>query len=99
MLVRIGKIAVTDSKYGLVLTPDLQGLYAELHGFHVHQNPSCDAKEKEGRMTPSLAAGGHLDPTGINKHGEPGGEGHLGDLPPIYVDSSDNPSQPIFSFA
>ena len=93
----IGKISVTDSKYGLVLTPDLRGLSAGLHGFHVHQNPSCDAKEKEGKMTPGLAAGGHLDPAGTNKHGEPWGDGHLGDLPPIYVDASGNASQPVLA--
>lgn len=93
----IGSIAVSDSRYGLVLTPSLHGLPAGLHGFHVHQNPSCDAKEKDGKWVPALAAGGHLDTTGANKHGEPWGEGHSGDLPPIYVDSSGNASQPVLA--
>lgn len=93
----IGTVAISDSKYGLVLTPALHGLPSGLHGFHVHQNPSCDAKEKEGKVVPALAAGGHLDPANTNKHGEPWGEGHVGDLPPVYVDTSGNASQPVLA--
>lgn len=95
--VEIGSIAVEDSPYGLVLSPDLHGLPPGLHGFHIHQNPSCDAKEKDGKMVPALAAGGHLDPAGSNKHGEPWGDGHLGDLPPIYVDSAGRATQPVLA--
>lgn len=93
----IGRITASDSKHGLVLTPSLRGLTPGLHGFHVHQNPSCDAKEKDGKMVPALAAGGHFDPAGSNKHGEPWGDGHLGDLPPLYVDSAGNASQPVLA--
>jgi Cu-Zn family superoxide dismutase len=93
----IGSITASDSKHGLVLTPSLRGLTPGLHGFHVHQNPSCDAKEKDGKMVPALAAGGHFDPAGSNKHGEPWGDGHLGDLPPLYVDSAGNASQPVLA--
>lgn len=93
----IGTVQITDSKYGLVLTPSLRGLPPGLHGFHVHQNPSCDAKEKDGKIVPALAAGGHFDPASTGKHGEPWGEGHLGDLPPLYVDASGNATQPVLA--
>lgn len=93
----IGSITASDSRFGLVLTPSLRGLPPGLHGFHIHQNPSCDAKEKDGKLVPALAAGGHFDPTGTNKHGEPWGDGHLGDLPPLYVDASGNASQPVLA--
>lgn len=93
----VGTVTATDSKYGLVLTPALHGLAPGLHGFHVHQNPSCDAKEKDGKLVPALAAGGHLDPAATGKHGEPWGEGHLGDLPPLYVDVSGNAAQPVLA--
>ena len=93
----VGTVQATDSKYGLVLTPSLRGLPPGLHGFHVHQNPSCDAKEKDGKIVPALAAGGHFDPAGTGKHGEPWGEGHLGDLPPLYVDASGNATQPVLA--
>lgn len=95
--VEIGSISAADSKFGLVLTPALSGLPPGLHGFHVHQNPSCDAKEKDGKIVPALAAGGHLDPAATNKHGEPWGDGHIGDLPPLYVDSAGNASQPVLA--
>lgn len=93
----VGTVTATDSPYGLVLTPALHGLAPGLHGFHVHQNPSCDAKEKEGKWVPALAAGGHFDPAGSNKHGEPWGDGHLGDLPPLYVDAAGQATQPLLA--
>lgn len=93
----IGKISISETKHGLVFTPALQGLSPGLHGFHVHQNPGCEPKEKEGKMVAALAAGGHLDPAGSNRHGEPWGEGHLGDLPPLFVDASGAATQPVLA--
>ena len=46
-------------------------------------------------MVAALAAGGHLDPAGTNKHGEPWGDGHLGDLPPLLVDASGVATQAV----
>ncbi|MEZ5583203.1 MAG: superoxide dismutase [Cu-Zn] SodC [Candidatus Competibacteraceae bacterium] len=83
----LGTITAVDIEYGLLLTPDLQGLTPGLHGFHVHQNPDCGPGEKDGKMGAGLAAGGHYDPenTGVHK-GPYDSSGHLGDLPPLYVD-------------
>lgn len=92
-----GQVTIAESKYGVVLTPALQGLPPGLHGFHLHQNASCDPKEKDGKMVPAGAAGGHFDPAGTNVHGTPWGEGHLGDLPPLYVDASGNATQPVLA--
>lgn len=93
----LGSVSVADSKYGLVLTPALVGLPPGLHGFHIHQNPSCAPAEKDGKLGAAIAAGGHLDPAGTNKHGEPWGDGHLGDLPPLYVDSAGKATQPVLA--
>lgn len=93
----VGQVTVTETKHGLVFTPALTGLTPGLHGFHLHQNPSCDAKEKDGKMTPALAAGGHYDPKKSEKHGAPWGDGHLGDLPPLYVDGEGKASQPLLA--
>ncbi len=90
-----GTITVSESKYGLVFTPALRGLPPGLHGFHVHQNPSCDPMAKDGKMVAALAAGPHLDPAGTNKHAEPWGDGHLGDLPPLYVAADGTATQPV----
>ena len=45
----VGTVTITESNYGLVFTPNLQGLSEGLHGFHIHENPSCEPKEKEGK--------------------------------------------------
>ena len=90
-----GTITVTESAYGLVFTPELTGLPAGLHGFHVHENPSCLPGEKDGKKVPALAAGAHLDPQKTGKHGFPWGDGHLGDLPPLYVGADGAANQPV----
>lgn len=92
-----GKVVITESKYGVVLTPDLTGMPPGLHGFHVHENPSCQAKEKDGKKVPALAAGGHFDPQKSGQHGTPWGEGHLGDLPAMYVSADGKASQPVLA--
>ncbi|WP_341677357.1 superoxide dismutase [Cu-Zn] SodC [Niveibacterium sp. SC-1] len=92
-----GSVTVSESPYGLVFTPALSGLSPGLHGFHVHEKPSCAAAEVNGKLTPAGAAGGHYDPAGSKKHGAPWGDGHLGDLPPLYVDSEGNASQRVLA--
>ena len=91
----VGTITISESKYGLVFTPALRGMPPGLHGFHVHENPSCEPKEKDGKMVAALGAGGHLDPAKTNKHAEPLGDGHLGDLPPLYVAPDGTSTQPV----
>ncbi|OJW45462.1 MAG: superoxide dismutase [Thiobacillus sp. 65-1059] len=93
----IGMVTISESGHGLVFTPALSGLTPGMHGFHVHQNPDCQAKEKDGKMVPALAAGGHYDPEKTNRHGTPWGNGHLGDLPPLFVDASGNATQPVLA--
>ena len=93
----IGQVAISESKYGLVFTPALKGLPAGIHGFHLHQNSSCDPKEKDGKMVPALAAGGHYDPSDSKRHDTPWGDGHLGDLPALFVDAEGNASQPVLA--
>lgn len=74
----IGNVTAVDTNFGLLLTPRLHNLPAGIHGFHVHVNPSC---KNNGE-----AAGGHLDPTGSNRHLGPYNiSGHLGDLPVLIV--------------
>jgi Cu-Zn family superoxide dismutase len=93
----LGQVTISENKHGLVFTPALTGLTPGLHGFHLHQNPSCEPKEKDGKMTPALAAGGHYDPKKSDRHGTPWGDGHLGDLPPLYVDGEGKASQPVLA--
>lgn len=93
----VGTVTMEDTKYGLVLTPKLTGLPPGLHGFHVHVNPSCAPADKDGKPSPAEAAGGHFDPKKSGKHGEPWGDGHLGDLPPLYVNGEGEATQPVLA--
>jgi Cu-Zn family superoxide dismutase len=92
-----GTVSVSETPYGVVFTPALSGLTPGLHGFHVHENGSCAAKEKEGKAVAGLAAGGHYDPAGSKQHGTPWGSGHLGDLPALFVDAEGKASNPVLA--
>lgn len=93
----VGQVTVSESKYGVVFTPSLQGLAPGVHGFHLHQNASCEPKENEGKMVAAGSAGGHYDPASTNAHGTPWGEGHLGDLPPLYVEANGSANQAVLA--
>lgn len=81
----IGTIEFMDTPQGLAIMTNLKDLTAGQHGFHVHENASCDAKDKDGKPVAGLAAGGHYDPAGTKRHAGPQGNGHLGDLPVLMA--------------
>lgn len=93
----VGQVKINESQYGVVFTPMLKNLTPGLHGFHLHQNPSCGPKEKVGKIEPAGAAGGHYDPAATDVHGAPWGNGHLGDLPPLYVEANGSSTQPVLA--
>ncbi|MCE9789530.1 superoxide dismutase [Cu-Zn] SodC [Shewanella chilikensis] len=94
----IGSISLSDTAYGLVLTPNLKQLTPGVHGFHVHQNGSCDTSSKDGKTVLGGAAGGHFDPDGSGKHGYPWtDDNHKGDLPPLYVDADGMAYTPVLA--
>ena len=73
-----GTIQITETKYGLLFTPFLQGMANGLHGFHIHEKSDCSNM--------GMAAGQHLDPLHTGKHAGPYQDnGHLGDLPALYA--------------
>ncbi|UPG87524.1 superoxide dismutase [Cu-Zn] SodC [Luteibacter aegosomatis] len=81
----VGEITITESAGGLVFTPDLKGLPAGEHGFHLHEKASCAPGEKDGKKGAALAAGGHYDPQHTGKHEGPEAMGHEGDLPKLTI--------------
>lgn len=92
-----GSITIGESAYGLVFTPNLAGLPAGLHGFHIHDKPSCDPAEKDGKPVAALGAGGHWDPEKTGRHEGPFGGGHLGDLPALYVAADGKAAYPVLA--
>ena len=93
----VGTVRITETPYGLAFYPTLKGLAPGLHGFHIHEKPSCAAAEKDGALVPAQGAGAHLDPQATKRHGEPWGDGHLGDLPPLYVAADGSASSAVLS--
>lgn len=86
----VGTVTVSAYDNGLLFTPKLHGLVASTaHGFHIHQNPSCD--------NGGMAAGGHWDSSKTGHHQGPYGNGHLGDLPILYVDKEGDANTPVFA--
>lgn len=86
----IGTVTVYDSDNGLVLRVELDDIPAGPHGFHVHQNGSCEPGESNGQLAAGVAAGGHYDPGNSGKHLGPSGEGHKGDLPVLFVEDDES---------
>ena len=93
----IGMIRVSETPYGTLFTPELRNLPPGLHGFHLHTLGDCGPAEKNGVMVPGLAAGGHYDPADTGVHSGPYGEGHLGDLPALYVDDKGRATHPVLA--
>lgn len=86
----IGTVTLTDTEYGLLIEPDVTGLTPGVHGFHIHETPSCDNY--------GLAAAGHYDPDNTEKHlGPYNNAGHLGDLPALTADSDGKASLAIMA--
>ena len=64
----VGTVKIETTDQGLVFRPDLSGLNAGAHGFHVHANGSCQPAEKDGKPAAAVAAGCHWDPKNAGKH-------------------------------
>jgi len=73
---RIGTIRFTDTRYGVLIEPNLRGLAPGLHAAHVHENPSCVAVTMPGHVMIAGAAGDHYDPQGTKTHAGPYANGH-----------------------
>ena len=91
----IGKVTISETPYGLQFAPALSGLKPGIHGFHVHAKGSCEPGTSDGKTVAAGAAGGHLDPQNTGKHLGPYAEGHLGDLPAIYVTDEGKADYPV----
>jgi len=93
----LGTVTFEDTKWGLLVKPDLSGLPPGEHGFHIHVKPNCGPAENEGKMAAGFAAGGHLDPADTKKHLGPYNDGHLGDLPPLIVTADGKATLPVLA--
>jgi len=94
----LGTISFEDTKWGLLVRPDLSGLPPGAHGLHIHAKPACGPGDNQGTMAAGFAAGGHLDPAKTGKHlGPYDASGHQGDLPPLLVDPEGKATLPVLA--
>jgi Cu-Zn family superoxide dismutase len=94
----IGTVTFKDSKYGLIVTPDISDLSVGAHGFHIHEKGACGAAEHQAQVTAGFAAGGHYDPDHTGKHlGPYSAEGHKGDLPVLVVGAEGEATLPVLA--
>ncbi len=84
----LGYLTFSQRLGGLLIQHEIAGLPPGAHGFHLHENPSCDPGEKDGAVQPGLSAGHHYDPAKSGRHEGPEGTGHLGDLPILIADEA-----------
>ena len=86
----IGSVKLETSACGVLITPNLHDLPPGIHGFHVHETPSCAEK--------GMAAGAHFDPEHTNEHNGPyEHKSHLGDLPVLVVDQAGKATLPTLA--
>jgi superoxide dismutase, Cu-Zn family len=84
----VGTVTIGDAGGVAAVKTALKGLPPGPHGFHIHQNGSCDPTTPAGGQLVAFgAAGGHYDPRNTGRHEGPQGSGHLGDLPVLEVGS------------
>ena len=81
-----GLVTFTDVAGGVLVEADLHGLGAGIHGFHIHQNPTCTGVDGRPDFN---AAGGHWNPGG-SPHGD-----HAGDMP-VLVATADGEAAMAF---
>ena len=92
--IKVGEIVAIETNYGVAFFPNLKGVEAGIHGFHVHVNADCGATEKGLGMK----AGGHWDPSDAKKHSFAWDDnGHKGDLPALVVASDGTATYPVLA--
>lgn len=93
----VGTVTFLDSQYGLLVAPNLHDLTVGPHATHIHENPSCAPTKMGDMVHPAGAAGGHYDPGESGYHTGPYGNGHLGDLPNLYVEADGTATIPVLA--
>jgi superoxide dismutase, Cu-Zn family len=93
----LGVVIISKAAHGIEFKPALSGLTPGEHGFHIHENPSCEpGMDEDGELAAAMAAGDHYDPESKMKHGSPlNDDGHKGDLPVLVADAQGNVSKSV----
>ena len=82
---------MADTPSGLLVQPWVCCLPPGLHGFHIHQFPLLGPKNGKA----GGAEGEHYDPLRTGHHLGPYRDGHLGDMPRLWVDEDGRATTPV----
>ncbi len=86
----IGTVTLENSPCGVLITPNLYDLPPGIHGFHIHEKPTCADQ--------GMAAGGHFDPAKSDEHNGPyQHKSHLGDMPVLIVNADGKATLPTLA--
>jgi Cu-Zn family superoxide dismutase len=91
----LGVVTITSTNAGAAFELNLHGLPPGPHGFMAHENADCGPTYINGVRIPAGAAGAPLDPANTGRHEGPLGEGYLGDLPVLDVNSDGTAAQTL----
>jgi Cu-Zn family superoxide dismutase len=94
---KVGYVTFEDTRYGLVIKPNLKGLAGGAHGLHIHELANCAPLKTKHTIIPAGKAGGHFDPLKTGRHRGPYGDGHAGDLPNLIVEPDGTASIPVLA--
>jgi Cu-Zn family superoxide dismutase len=86
----IGSVDIIELSKGIIIKPELSGLNPGSHGFHVHQEGTCENIQVDGQKIAGGMAEGHY--MGHQHHGSP-----AGDLPNIVFDNNTTANQAFFA--
>lgn len=92
----IGQIQFSDTPQGLEIVADVSGLSPGSHGFHIHENPTCEPAAEDGVLVSGLGAGDHLK-TSIADIADKHNHTPMGDLPLLMVDDAGEVENPIYA--
>ncbi len=81
---KLGTITLNTTEQGIAISVRLHGMLPGPHAFHIHQNPSCEAGNKNGKKVAGLKAGGHYRRSDNKDEHSHHGKPH-GDLPEIFA--------------
>ena len=102
---RLGTISLKDTKDGLQVTAQLNGLPPGQNGMHFHLKPTCAAGTEGDQKIPGLAAGGHYGHDHLMMGmdmSDPMHAEHMknmkpkGDLPPLMTDATGHSDATVY---
>ena len=102
---KLGTITLKDTKEGLQVTAQINGLPPGNNGMHFHVKPTCEAGIEDGKKVAGVAAGGHYGHDHMMMEMDMNDPIHMehmknmkpkGDLPPLLTDANGSSTATVY---